>query len=78
MRVWGSQSVGIQANIAFNPVIDREEYFDPELYKERSEIEHSFAWADTFKTVLIRFETKAENWLTSLLIAPFLIFARKI
>ncbi|HRR07922.1 MAG TPA: hypothetical protein PLO56_04445 [Rhodothermales bacterium] len=59
-------------------MINREEYFDPELYKERSVIEHSFAWTDTFKTVLIRFETKEENWLTSLLIVPFLIFARKI
>jgi len=51
---------------------------DPELYKARSVIEHSFAWLDGFKNVLLRFETKAQHWFTWLQIASFVIFARKI
>jgi transposase len=40
---------GIEANIPINPrngsTQDRDEYFDDELYKQRSVIEHTFAWA---------------------------------
>ena len=36
--------------------------FDHELYKKRFVIERSNAWLDSFKTILIRFTVKAQNW----------------
>ena len=38
-------------------------YFDEELYKRRFKIEHANAWMDAFKALLIRFETKLNNWM---------------
>jgi len=59
-------------NIDFNPrrgtkadrLKDRWEYFDPPLYQDRKVIEHAFAWQDTFKSLLIRYEVLAQNWLS--------------
>lgn len=56
---------------------DRDDYFDPELYKHRAVIEHAFAWMDAFKSLLIRFETSARNWLNLNLLGFMVIFARK-
>lgn len=57
--------------------VDREEYFDAELYKHRTVIEHAFAWMDAFKSLLIRFETSARNWLNLNLLGFMVIFTRK-
>ena len=45
------------------------QYFDEELYKRRTVIEHANAWMDSFKALLIRFETKAINWIALILLA---------
>jgi transposase len=37
--------------------------FDELLYEERYVVERANAWIDAFKTLLIRFETKAQHWL---------------
>ena len=72
---------GIIPNFRLNPrngeVYDREEYFDPELYRHRTVIEHAFAWMDAFKSLLIRFETSARNWLNLNLLGFMVIFVRK-
>lgn len=71
----------INPNFCLNPrngaVTDREEYFDPLLYKHRIVIEHAFAWLDAFKALLIRFETSARNWFSMNLLGFIAIFARK-
>jgi transposase len=60
------QAKEIELNVALNPrngaVSDRDEYFDDELYKQRTVIERSFSILDSFKTLLIRFEITARNW----------------
>lgn len=52
--------------------------FDEDLYKDRSVIEHSNAWIDAFKTLLVRFETSLKNWISFHFLAFFVIFIRKI
>jgi transposase len=54
------------------------EYFDEVLYKRRVVIEHANAWMDSFKALLIRFETKAINWVAFILLAFSVHFLRKI
>jgi hypothetical protein len=59
----------IEANVDLNPRNgqsgDEYTYFDGELFKRRKVIEHAFAWIDSFKALLIRFETKATHgWLS--------------
>lgn len=45
-------------NIKQNPRNGQNEniYFDEELYKNRFKIERSFAWLDSFKGLIIRYE----------------------
>ena len=59
---------GIEANIARNPRTrkseDAEDTYldlDTEPYRERTAIERTNSWLDSFKTQLVRFETNAEN-----------------
>lgn len=72
----------IQANIALNPrngeTHEEYIYFDELLFKRRNVIEQANAWLDSFKALLIRFETKALHWYMLLLIAFSVLFIRKI
>lgn len=75
----------IEANIDINSRNNKTEnqsteyqYFDEELYKRRTVIEHANAWMDSFKALLIRFETKAINWVALTLLAFSVRFLRKI
>ncbi len=72
----------IIANIKVNPRNSPEEnddkYFDEELYKKRSTCEHTFAWMDSFRTILNRFETRSDTWFSMNLIASFCIFLRRL
>ena len=52
--------------------------FDEQLYKDRSVIEHSNAWIDGFKALLVRFEFSVRNWVALHFIAFSVIFLRKI
>lgn len=76
------QSYQIEANIDFNPrngsFNERYEYFDQLLYQNRFVIERAFAWLDSFKALLIRYETKSLNWLCLNIIAIVVCFVRKI
>lgn len=38
-------------------------YFDEELYKRRTKIEHANAWLDAFKALLVRYEKKIFTWM---------------
>ncbi len=74
---------GIEANIALNPRSgERDEkedvYFDAELYRQRTAIERTNSWLDSFKTLLVRFETSAENWLAFHYLAFAVLLLRKI
>lgn len=52
--------------------------FDPELYADRSVIEHANAWIDGFKALLVRFEFSVRNWMALHFMAFSVIFLRKI
>lgn len=74
---------GIEANIAQNPRSGKNEeapghYFDDELYRQRMAIERTNAWLDGFKTLLIRYETRVENWLAFHFLAFAVLLLRKI
>ncbi len=74
---------GIEANIAQNPRSGKSEpaadsYFDDELYRQRTAIERTNAWLDSFKTLLVRYETKVENWLAFHFLAFAVLLLRKI
>lgn len=54
------------------------QYYDEEIYKKRTLIEHANAWMDSFKALPIRFDTKVANWTAFTLIAFSVRFLRKI
>jgi len=53
-------------------------YFDSQLYKERFAVERTNAWIDGFKNLIIRYETKAINWLGLHYLAFSIILLRKV
>ncbi|WP_299762666.1 IS5 family transposase [uncultured Pontibacter sp.] len=75
-------SYKVEANIAFNPrngtMGEEYVYFDQQLYKRRNVVEQACAWLDSFKALLVRFETKASKWRALQLLALTVLFARKI
>jgi hypothetical protein len=52
--------------------------FDELLDKQRFVIEKTNAWADDFKALLVRFETKNVNWMSLNIIAFTTILLRKL
>jgi transposase len=72
----------ILANIDINKRnsknVDYEYFVDPELYKERFSVERTNAWIDGFKSLYVRYETSARNWLSSHFLAFSLILLRKV
>jgi transposase len=73
----------LEANIARNvrsggATTDAWVYFDEELYKRRTVIEHANAWLDSFKALLVRYETNVENWLSFHWLAFVVLFLRRI
>lgn len=73
----------IEANIAANERNRKGEpeayvYFDGELYKQRFVIEKMNAWIDSFKALLVRFETTTAAWLHLHFLAFSVILCRKL
>lgn len=71
----------ITANIKSNPRNGSKEtdyYFDEKLYKRRFKIEKANAWLDSFKALLIRFETLNITWMNLHYLAFSILFLRKI
>lgn len=60
------------------PYVNGTHIFDDQLYKDRSVIEHSNAWIDGFKALLVRFEFSVKNWMSLHFMAFLVIFIRKI
>ena len=56
----------------------RKRHFNRNVYKGRFAIERTFAWIDTFRTLLIRFERKDVYWLGFHFLAFTLINLRKL
>ena len=56
----------------------RKRYFNQHAFKNRFAIERTFAWMDTFRTLLIRFERKDGDWLGFHLLAFTLINLRNL
>ena len=61
-------SLDIFDNIDFNKRnlknTDNQSLLDIELYKQRFVVERTNAWIDAFKALLVRFETKANTWIS--------------
>ncbi|RNA62864.1 IS5 family transposase [Chryseobacterium nematophagum] len=76
------ESKEIMANIKINPrnkeTQENDHYFDHELYKRRFKIEKANAWLDSFKALLIRFETSVTNWMALHYLAFSILFIRKL
>ncbi|OMP74472.1 IS5 family transposase [[Flexibacter] sp. ATCC 35208] len=73
----------LEANIATNSRNSKQtsesyQYFDDQLYKRRYKIEQANAWMDSFKALIIRFETKAANWRALQWIAILVLFCKKL
>lgn len=71
---------GIEANIDLNARNAKElsayRYFDELLYKRRF-VERMNAWIDSFKALLVRFETKLTHWLALHYLAFAVLLIRK-
>lgn len=77
------QEKRIELNVKPNPRNEKERdinyrYFDEELYKKRTRIEHANAWMDAFKALLVRYEKKAETWLALQWLAFITMFIRRL
>lgn len=57
---------------------DNDQYFDEQLYRRRSIAEHPFAWMDSCKALLIRFETRADTWRSMNILGMIRLFLRRI
>lgn len=68
----------IKVNTRNSSSVDNDYYFDPKLYKRRFKIEKANAWIDSFKSLLIRFETSAINWINLHYIAFTLLLIKKM
>ncbi|SIQ17980.1 hypothetical protein SAMN05880574_10738 [Chryseobacterium sp. RU37D] len=55
-----------------------EKYFDYKLYKRRFKIEKANAWLDSFKVLLVRFETLSITWRNLHYLAFSILFLKKI
>ena len=57
---------GIECNIAHNKrngkILERDEYFDDELYLHRFVVERMSAWIDSFKALVLRYEKLRLHW----------------
>lgn len=73
---------GIRPNVKENPRNRKKtkpgpkRFFDKEAYKRRSVCEHTFAWFDAFRTLLVRFETSIVNWKSWHYLAAFMMAAK--
>lgn len=56
---------------------DSNQYFDELLYCRRSIGEHPFAWLDSCKTLLIRFETLPQTWRSMNILGMIRLFLRR-
>lgn len=72
---------GIEANIDRNDRTqkcqEQYRYFDELLYKRRFVIERMNAWIDSFKALLVRFETKVQHWMALHFLAFSTLLIRK-
>ncbi|NAW50718.1 IS5/IS1182 family transposase, partial [Elizabethkingia argentiflava] len=68
----------IKTNLRNNKTAKNYYYFDEELYKRRFNIEKANAWRDSFKALLIRFETSVITWNSLHYIAFVILFLRKL
>ena len=73
----------IEVNIARNRraadwQTDADTFFDLEPYRRRTVVEHANDWLDSFKTLLVRYETSVGNWFAWHWIAFAVLFLRKI
>ena len=73
----------IEANIAHDPRAVPSEAaaghcFDAERCRQRTAIECTNAWLDSFKTLLVRYETNVENWIVFHFLAFTGLLPRKI
>jgi transposase len=74
------EGLEISPNIAINKRngADHDYLLDDELYEGRFVVERTNAWLDAFKSLLMRYETKARNWLGQHYMVFSIIFLRKI
>ncbi|OED37997.1 transposase [Flavobacteriaceae bacterium (ex Bugula neritina AB1)] len=71
----------IHPNVCFNKRngnINRNEYFDQELYDQRYAIERTNAWIDSFRSLLNRFDTLVSSWKELNYLAFIVIAIKKI
>jgi transposase len=70
----------ISPNIAINKRGggDHDHLLDDELYEGRLVVERTNAWLDAFKSLLVRYETKARNWMAQHYLVFTIIFLRRI
>lgn len=68
----------IKINSRNGKATDNNHYFDEKLYKNRFKIEQANAWLDSFKALLIRFETLDSIWKNMRLLAFSLRLIRKL
>ena len=71
----------INANICFNKRngnVDRDQYFDKELYGQRYAVERTNAWMDSYRSILNRFDTTIDSWKGFNYLAFMVIALKKI
>lgn len=60
------------------PKRGRPRHFDPLSYRQRFTVERTFAWEDTYRSLVIRYDRKAANYRGRKLLADALINLRSV
>ena len=54
----------------------RKRFFDEELYAKRFCVERTFAWLDSFRSLIIRYETSIVNWKSLHFLAAIILYVK--
>lgn len=77
-----SAEYGIELNTPINTRngkgSERDEYFDDLLYKRRSAIERSYAWLDSFRALILRYEVRKNYWRCLNILACVILLLKRI
>lgn len=73
---------GIELNAPINTrnskASERDEYFDEVLYKKRGAIERSYAWLDSFRALILRYEVRKKHWRCLNILACVILLLKRI
>lgn len=57
---------------------ERDEYMDDELYKKRGAIERTFAWMDSYRALIVRYDVLESHWRANNILVCIILLINRI